>query len=276
MSVDVDKAWNKLYTKLKDENLLVSGNEKATVIPFFVKMRRIAAVIAICICSGAIALYLSSGKEKNPFVSIYNDEITNTLVSTLEDGSIVYLSGGGALTCPEPFTTGKRKVALRGEALFDVNSDRTRPFFIETEPALVEVTGTQFNLKSVGKESFELSVLQGSVKVTLKTSGTPVQVDNGETVRLQSGRLQKALSTDARQFAHYTKKMQFKDERLENIVRVIHKISGKSVIFSDPDLKDMEITITFNNNTVDEMIELLCTGFDLKYTDDGKEVVIGR
>ena len=272
MPVDVDKAWDKLYASLKNDGLLVSQNN---TVPFLVKMRRVAAVVAICICSGAIALYLST-KEKAPFVAIHNIEITNTLVSTLEDGSIVYLAGGGALTCPEPFSVGKRQVSLRGEALFDVQSDKTRPFLIETEPAMVEVTGTEFAVKSDGRESFELSVLHGSVEVTLKATGKPVRVEIGETVRLQSGSLQKVSSTDMRQFAHYTQKMQFKDERLENIVRVINKISEKPVSFADNSLKNMEITIAFNNNTVEEMIELLCTGFDLKYVDDGRGVVIGR
>jgi len=276
MIVDVDKAWDKLYVQLKNEDLLVTDNDKAIAVSFFVKMRRVAAVAILCICSGAIALYLNLRKDKELFVSIYNSEISNTLVSTLEDGSIVFLSAGGMINCPESFTSEKRRVSLQGEALFDVNSDKIRPFLIETEPALVEITGTELNIKSAGMESFELSVLNGSVNVTLKTTGISLQVESGEMVCLQSGHLQKSLSPDRKQFERYTQKMQFKDERLEYIVRVIQKMSGKSITFSDDALKNMVITIAFNNNTVEEMIGLLCEVMDLNFTDDGNEIFIGR
>ena len=276
MLVDVNKAWDKLYAKLKDDDLLVPDKDTTASVSFFVKMRRAAAIAVLCICSGAVVLYLNLQKEKETIVSIYNGEITNTLVSTLEDGSIVYLSVGGVLNCPETFASEKRQVSLRGEALFDVNSDKNRPFLIETEPALIEITGTELNIKTAGKESFELSVLHGSVNVTLKTTGTPLRVESGEMVRLQSGRLQKSLLPDRQQFDRYTQKMQFKDERLEHIVRVIQKISGKSVIFSDDTLKDMEITITFDHNTVEEMIGLLCEVMNLNYTGNENEIIIGR
>jgi len=276
MIVDVDRAWSKLHTRLKDGDLLVEANEKVINGSFSVKLRRVAAIAIFCICCGSFALYLNLRNEKESFVSIYNSEMSNILVSTLEDGSIVFLSAGGVLQCSEPFTSGKRQVSLRGEALFDVNSDKNRPFLIETEPVLVEVTGTEFNIKTDGKESFELSVLHGSVNVTVKTTGITLEVKSGEMVRLQSGQLQKSMSFDREQFESYTQKMQFKDERLDNIVRVIQKISGKSVILTDDRLKDMELTIAFDNNTVEEMIGLLCKVVNLNFTNDGNDIFIGQ
>ena len=274
--MNVDKAWDKLYSRLKDEGLLDAENGKAKIIPFIVKMRRVAAVIALCICGGAIALYLSSKSESGTFISISNSDISNTLVSTLNDGSIVYLAGGAVLTCPEQFAGDKRQVSLQGEALFDVQGNKERPFLIETEPAFVEVTGTEFNIKSSGKESFELSVQHGSVIATLKSTGIPVQVESGETVHLQAGQLHKTWSDNQHQFARYTRKMRFRDDKLDNIVRVINKISDKPIIFFDDSLKNREMTITFDNNTVVEMVELLCAGLSLSLTDNGKEFVIGR
>ena len=274
MIVNVDRAWDKLHTRLKNEDLLAPDN--ATVVSLFVKMRRVAAVVMLCVCSGAIALYLNLKKEKESFVSIYNSELSNTLVSMLEDGSIVFLSVGGELNCPESFASRKRQVSLRGEALFDVNSDKNRPFLIETESALVEVTGTELNIKSASNESFELVVLHGSVNVTLKATGIPLRVETGEMVCLQSGYLQKSLLPNTKQLKNYTQKMKFKDERLEDIVRVIHKISDKPIIFPDNALKDMVLTIAFDNNTVEEMIRLLCEVMDLNFFDNGDEIIIGR
>lgn len=92
---------------------------------------------------------------------------TSTLVTTLEDGSIVYLGGRLCYNIPSIFT-GKREVKLQGNALFDVVGSRSRPFLIETDLVRIEVLGTAFNVKSDELRPFELSVQRGRVKVTFK------------------------------------------------------------------------------------------------------------
>jgi len=101
-------------------------------------------------------------------------------------------------------------------------------------------------------------------------------VESGETVRIQAGQLHKARSDNHHQFARYTEKMRFKDDRLDNIVRVINKKSDKPVILSDDSLKSRELSIAFDNNTVAEMVGLLCATLELSFTDGGKEFIIGR
>lgn len=273
--MNVDRAWDKLYVRLADEKLLDPGT-KTVAMPFISKVKWAASIAILCVLTGVIGLYVSRVNDEPPFVSIHNSDATNTLVRTLDDGSIVYLAGGSALTCPERFAADKREVFLKGEALFDVQSDKSNPFLIETVPVIVEVTGTEFSIVSNGKESFELSVLHGSVSVTLKPDNAPVTVESGKTVFLQAGKLYLTETSDQRLFARYTQKMQFKDERLEHIIHVINKISDKPVLFSDNNLKNREITIAFSNNTVEEMVELLCAALDLKYTDHEGEMVIGR
>ena len=273
--LDIDKAWDKLHNRLVDEHLL-NQNAKVVVMPFVTKMKWVAAVAVLCVLSCAIVLYLNLEKENRPLISIYNGDKINTLVKTLEDGSVVYLTSGATLSCPERFAANKRQVSMQGDALFDVQSNRDCPFLIETEAVIVEVLGTTFNIKTSGEESFELSVQHGVVKVTLKTTGAYTMVKSGETVCLEDQRLLlKEQSNDQQQFANYSEKICFKDESLENIVHVINKISDKPIRIADDSLKNREITIPFNNNTVEEMIVLLCEVLNLKYTDNGNEIVIG-
>ena len=92
----------------------------------------------------------------------------STLVTTLEDGSIVYMGGETSLQYPEHFSMDKREVSLQGNALFDVTGNRERPFLIETEEVRIEVLGTMFHVKSDVGSTFELSVQRGKVKVALK------------------------------------------------------------------------------------------------------------
>ena len=55
------------------------------------------------------------------------------LVTTLEDGSVVYLAQESTLKYPEHFATDKREVNLQGEAFFDVAKKHEQTFLIETE-----------------------------------------------------------------------------------------------------------------------------------------------
>jgi len=272
--LDIDRAWDRLHTRLVDEKLL-NQNAKVAVMPFVTKMKWAAAIAVLCVLSGAIGLYLNWENESSPLISIYNGDKTNILVKTLDDGSVVYLTSGATLIYPEQFATNKRQVSIQGDAMFDVHSNRDCPFLIETEAVLAEVLGTTFNVKTVDKKSFELSVQHGVVKVTLKTTGAQTTVETGETVRLEDQKqLLKEQLDSKQQFANYSEKICFKDERLENIVNVINKMSDKFIKIADDNLKNREITIPFNNNTVEEMVGLLCEVLDLKYTDDGKEIVL--
>jgi len=276
--IDVDRAWDRLHTRLVDERL-IDRTAKRVVMPFIAKIKLVAAIVALCVVGGAIGLYLNAKNEKiaHPYLSIHNGDIFNTLVTMLDDGSIVYLAGGATLTCPERFVDNKRRVTLHGDALFDVYSDAGSPFVIETEPVVVEVLGTTFNIKAADNHLFELSVHHGLVKVIAKATGAHLFVEAGETVRLiDRQQLLKEPSHSPQQITHFAENMRFKDERLENIVHVINRMSHKPICISDNELKDSEITIAFDNNTVEEMIALLCVILDLKYSDDGKEIVIGR
>ena len=273
--LDVDRAWDRLHTRLADEQLLDQG-AKLVVMPFITRMKWAAAVVVLCVLGAFIGLYMNLEKERSTLISIHNGDRVNTLVKTLDDGSVVYLTSGATLICPEQFAADKRQVSVQGDALFDVQSNRDCPFIIETEAAVIEVLGTSFNIKTAGRESFELSVQHGVVKVTLKKTGAHTLVESGEMVRLDDKQqLLKEQLTDRKKFARYSEKICFKDECLENIVHVINKMSDKPISISDNNLKNREITIPFNNNTIEEMVELLCKVLDLKYADDGKEIVIG-
>ena len=275
MSIDTNKAWDKLHTRLADEQLLSRDDVKTGALPLIAKMRRVAAIVVLCICCGAAVLLFFPDKETEQLFTLHNNETSNTLVSTLNDGSIVYLTDGATLTYPKRFDSDKRQVTLQGEALFDIRGDKDCPFLIETESTVVEVLGTAFSIKSGGRESFELSVQHGLVKATLKATNAQALVEAGETVRLNDNhQLLKEISGNQRQFAQYTEKMRFKDERLDRVIHVINKISDKPVIFADSLSVGMEINVTFDNNTPTDMIELICQGFNLTHTVDGEHIVI--
>ena len=266
-TVHTDQAWNELYSRLEQDNLIPARGQKRLMRPVFAGMA--AAIAVLCLC-GALGIWLLNdwGTDER-LLSLKNGPEDNTLVTTLEDGSIIYLAQDATLSYPEHFEADKRLVKLDGNALFDVSGNKQRPFLIETKYTTIEEVGTAFNVKNNGKNDFELSVQRGLVKVTRLDNGESSFVKAGETVILNKNLFLKSPTSDMDQFARYTERIQFKDETLANIVRVINRMSSQPVQLSSSELENRRLTVSFYDNSPAAMTELICLALGL--TSEQKE-----
>jgi len=261
-----DQAWNRLHSRLEQDGLL-KETEVATQPIFRHVALKWAASLAILVTA---TLFIINGvnTSRPEMLSMYNSDENSTYVSTLEDGSVVYLAKNSTLSYPKHFKKGKRVVFLKGDAFFEVSKNPDAPFIIETGLMKIEVLGTSFNVKSNGGDYPSLSVNTGVVKVTLKSDGQSTKIEAGETVVIQSDRLQKIDTQDLEQFSRYAERMHFKDERLSDVIRVINrKVAGMQMEIS-PELEERLLTATFSNNSADSMAQLICIALNLKFTQD--------
>lgn len=267
-----DLAWDMLYQRLDKEGLLTDRPASPYRSLLWKGSMAAAAVALLCLLVSVVYLNgTGQGTDQN-LLTRQNSEATTTLVTMLEDGSIVYLAGNTSLQYPEHFSHDRREVSLQGNALFDVAGNRARPFVIETEDTRIEVLGTAFNVKSTGNTPFELSVQRGEVKVTLKKSGQDIHVKAGETVTLLSRKLQLSTTPDPGLFSRYTDRIRFKDEKLGDILRVINQQNPDTRLQMAPGLENRTLTVTFSNDTPEDMAELICLALNLKKTQQGKTI----
>lgn len=273
-----DQAWQLLYSRLEQDGLLAETNNGKPTNRFRLRaMKWAAAIVILCLSiTTALVLNRSTNADSTPFLTVQNGSDAATLVTTLEDGSIVYLADNTELQFPEHFSPDKREVSLQGNALFDVSGNRKRPFLIETGLTQIEVIGTAFNVKSTKNAAFELSVQRGEVKVILKQNGQTIHVKAGETVTLLSQRLQVDKTNDEAQFMRYTQRIQFKDERLADILRVINRDTEGLQLKTTTPLEDRRLTVTFSNDSPDTMAELICLALNLKYTQENDILLISE
>jgi len=168
-------------------------------------------------------------------------------------------------------------VNLQGEAFFDVAKKHEQTFLIETEKVQIEVLGTAFNVRSHGDDSFRLSVQRGRVKVSLKQGGQSVLVNAGETVTLQARQLQLSETGDSDEFRQYTKNIRFKDECLEDILRVVNaEASALQIQTASPVLSKRKLTIEFENNSPETVAELICWALSLKCSREGDKLILSE
>ncbi|MDR0700168.1 MAG: FecR family protein [Tannerella sp.] len=231
-------------------------------------IRIATAAVAVLLTSVFSILYMvnhASTPERKLLV-LHNEANAPTLATMLHDGSVVYLSGQTSLTYPDKFDENKREVTLNGEAFFEINKNDGCPFFIDTDPATIEVTGTAFNVKSNDPSSFSLSVRDGEVHVSLKTRRQTVSVKVGETVSLDAERQQLSKTNNRRVVGRF-RRVHFKDERLGNIVSIINAHSDSTRLKIDPKLESRLLTmpVSFENN-LPETVEIICMVLNLQYS----------
>ena len=274
-----DEAWVRLYARFETDCLLPADAEHASATHrrLYLKWGSVAAaVIAGIVCFAAWWAVPEQGGDSRSLLTEENRE-KPTLVKTLEDGSVVYLAQESTLKYPEHFATDKREVNLQGEAFFDVAKKHEQTFLIETEKVQIEVLGTAFNVRSHGDDSFRLSVQRGRVKVSLKQGGQSVLVNAGETVTLQARQLQLSETGDSDEFRQYTKNIRFKDECLEDILRVVNaEASALQIQTASPVLSKRKLTIEFENNSPETVAELICWALSLKCSREGDKLILSE
>lgn len=275
--VKTDEAWKRLYVRLEKENLLFSRLDGEWTSRRLSLRRALAAVAIIMLILGTVLwmLPISDSCVQN-FVTQENREKA-TLVKTLEDGSVVYLARESSICYPEHFTADKREINLQGEAFFDVAGKPEQTFIVETGKVRVEVLGTAFDVRNKKDTPFSLSVRHGKVKVFLKGNGQLVYAKAGETVILQNEKLALRNTGYSGYFSRYTQNVRFKDEYLENVLRVINKeSSGWQIETASPSLNKKRLTVEFSDNSPETVAELISLTFNLKCTRRDNKLILSE
>jgi transmembrane sensor len=117
-----------------------------------------------------------AGNTQNTYNILNNPRGSRVVMLTLPDGTRVWVNAGTSLTYPTAFVANERKVALTGEAYFEVKHVTTAgakrvPFVVQMSSPTgnrgdVTVLGTHFNVKAYDDEAnAKVTLLEGSVKV---------------------------------------------------------------------------------------------------------------
>lgn len=270
------RAWDSLYKRLEEDGLLEQSHntkrQRTIFTPVVLKWAASVAVLLICVVS--VYVMRNTNSLKADTLVLNNEKGKPTLVTTFEDGSTVYLSEQTSLEYPNHFAEDKREVFLKGDAFFEVSGNPKRPFIIETKTAIIKVIGTRFNVKSKDEASFSLSVRSGVVEVTSKKNGESTHVRAGETVMLQSDKLQTMQTRDFDQFNRYLKYIHFKDQTLSNVIRIINETTDSVQLKVAPELGDRLLTVTFSNDSPYTMAELICMALNLQLSQQQNIIYI--
>jgi transmembrane sensor len=274
--IDVDKAWDKVYTRLKQE-----GQESLTKAPVVIGLRRtllkIAAVALALIGIGSI-IYFSgkSGLLNREIVAVTGNDQKNFLVS-MTDGSKIYLNRNTRLSYRSNFGKHERSVTLSGEAFFEIASDSTKPFIIDAGKASVKVIGTSFNVLTNNSDSeVEVYVKTGKVLLYDNTGKQNIMLEPGYIGIIDSEISSKTINNDPNYMAWNSGYLVYDGQKLDIVFKDLKKVYNMTIIADDPDILNETWTSPIDNQPQDTIIRLICASFNLSYTKDGEIYHLAR
>ncbi len=230
---------------------------------------RIAASIIVIIAIGAAGFWLLNGPVKE--ITVVAQQ--NVLKDTLPDGSVVILNKEALISYPSKFQKGTRQVALKGEAFFTVKPDKEKPFVILTRGVRITVVGTSFNVKDLNG-NIEVVVETGIVKVTKEGRTVELKANEKVTVHANDSVMTEEKVTDRLYKYYRTKEFVCDDTPLWKLVQVINEAYHSHIVIGNPAIKDMTLTTTFHNESLEQVLDVISITFNIKVVKEGNTIIL--
>ncbi|MEP2668408.1 MAG: FecR domain-containing protein [Cyclobacteriaceae bacterium] len=268
LDIDVEKEWNHFVKEAEQKGKTIEFNPQTKSGMWL----RIAAALLLVIASGVVINYfVGKGREH-----IYQTA-ENTEIISLPDGSTVSLNRNSILTVKNSFDDKNREVELLGEAFFEVVPDSQRPFTIQVGEAQVTVLGTSFNVQNLdSRNEVEVIVETGIVKLGSNEINQSVELKAGEkgVFRKNEKEIISNQNTDVNFLSWKTKTVIFNNTDLKSVVETLESTYGVEITISAEVSADCEITVTFENQSLESVLKVLKSTLDLTYRREGNKIEI--
>jgi transmembrane sensor len=214
---------------------------------------------AIAACLTIAALGAGAYVLLQPEKEVYTTQIAERRVVTLADNSRVDVDAGSQIAVE--FTKKTRLIHLtHGQAYFQVEKNKARPFIVEANGRRVIATGTAFDVETLGK-GVRVTLTEGHVIVRSASDPSTViaklepgdqLVDEGNAPPRITRLANVLKATSWRQG-----KLMFDDEPLPYVLAEMNRYSQIKVATGDAEVAKLRVSGVFNAGDVTSLIDAL-------------------
>ncbi len=258
---NTEKAFRLFLQKTKAKT---ETKPKTKVISLWQKVSSAAAVVALMLG----AFFLFNQQNQVELLAVTNTQNTISEV-TLPDGSSVFLRKNATVKYPSTFEDDKRNIEACGHFFCDVVPNQDAPFTVSTEKVDITVLGTSFDVNCC-ENNAEVIVSTGKVKVS--TDKESVTLVKGECAKFINNALNKSNNTDLNFLSWQTGTLSFEESYLKQVFEDLERHYDVRFDVKDKDILEKQITGTYSNYSIEEMITILSLAFtDVKF-DKNKNI----
>lgn len=201
---------------------------------------------------------------------------------TLKDGTTVFLNSGSSVFVSSDFGVKNRTVKLTGEAFFHVHRDVTKPFIIHTGKIATTVLGTSFDINAYPEDDHvKVTVATGKVKVEGTDSAGHPHIFAKSLIHNQALVYNKIRDTHTIKLSNADSISSWRSNHLifdnasyPEIARTLSRWYGMDVEIGRSAGNAKRYTLSFHNEPVDKVLNVLSNLTGMTYTLEGKKVII--
>lgn len=260
------------FKRLRKRHQLVSNLIKA------------AALVLVALTSAFLTLKYAPVQQEQVYSPVFNEIQTNAAERArveLGDGSKVTLNSASKLTVPENFGQKIREVELQGQAYFDVQSEKRRPFRIKSQSGVIEVIGTAFDVRSYSDEDIiEVVVREGTVEVSQKKDPDKRMIVNEGykgSITVSENKMKLNWVEDPGSYTAWMEgRLVFKNDPLDKVFRHIERIYDVEIVYdeTDPSVLNKEFSADLKTRSIREVMNVIRVAMDIDYELNGDRVII--
>lgn len=263
---DLDHEWNLIQKKLPGIKREINSSRTVLFYTY-----RIAAVLVVGLLFVFAWIYAArmAGTE---LVLAENEPVE----LVLDDGTHVTVNRNSRIRYKKRPSDTERRVLLTGEAWFDVSRDTLRPFIIDAGSAIVEVLGTSFNVNAYKENTLvEITVESGVVALTAKQDHQEqivLRAGNSGTYDKEKKKLKLIPSSDPNSISWKTRDLFFDNAPLQEVTDLVNRVYNAKLVIMNPEIASCPITVTFRDQSLDAVLNVLEVTLDLEITRVGNEI----
>ena len=242
-----EQTWESLSDRLKS--------------PVIVRMRPAIRTWQIAMAA-SLALLLGIGTFMGTYTVKIKTVAAQHLGVSLPDGSAVELNAGTEIHYKPYWWWRERKIALQGEAYFEVTNGKA--FSVESDVGITQVLGTSFNIYSRGQR-YEVTCETGEVRVEVSDTKHSVILHPYEKASiLISGQLKVEENINMEnETAWISNKLIFTSEPLEDVFEEVERQYDVEILVQSDLMLEYTGSIEKTESAA-EVLRLICRPFDLQ------------
>lgn len=237
--------------------------------------QKVAAILFIPLLIAAVWLTMSRPKTdlivESPTWQIFSTPPGVKAKFYLPDSTAVWLNSSSSVSFPSYFAGNFRQVNAQGEVFFDVRKNTEQPFVVSMGKIHARVLGTRFNVINYDREDRTEIILQsGKIELCTGTCEQPRSLsllNPGELAHFnKSGNTINILNVETEKYmAWIAGKLIFKDDPMEEVVRKLNRWFNVEIEVADQAILDYVYTATFQDESIDQILELLTLTAPIRY-----------
>ena len=235
---------------------------------------KVAAAIAVLLIGTVVLYYV-----RKPEYTYISTPYAATKTVWLPDSSEVVLNANSSIRFSSNRTGGKREVWVTGEAFFKVrhleNAGEVQPFAVYAGDAVIEVLGTEFNVKTINNTTGVL-LQKGKVRFSVPAgnAATIMQPNEYCLYSAETGLLTSRIINPVLFTSWLEKKYQFEKATVQDVCETLKEYFGFDFIIKRPELGTQQVSGTLELQNEQVLLQVLGELLHTTVTREGNQVII--